>query len=384
MAASQADAQEILLQHGEKIALGVALAIAVGVFVTAGSGGADKATAIKKHRGTIEGKMNKGVPDSEKPEVPTPLKTALEPWGAKTADIRDDLPWTYYRLPGVEITTTVGPPPVVVTELPKTGINATASRESIDLGWQQPASNGIEPGTTKTRSRANLWGYELHKWRKGAPEKITKKFFGPGSNGWRDTDFEPETTYVYKVRAFFEFERPGDKFEVSEVKGGTEGVVEGGNRQGQKVRFTNWTDTTSVTTALNIGLSYRSRLGDTATIYVWQFWKGFWWRVDFKVEIGSDVGAMVTPKMLTSNSYNSSNRSGDAAYQELQAAAKGDNKADIPWKSGYVYLGHMREKREDYVLLEHQEVAVRGMFGLDWGQKHVRLKKTDGDTPPEN
>ncbi len=399
------DPKEILIQHGEKIALGV-VALAAGIVVlTSSTGDAQKLSErIRGYSTTIASLGQRGIgADSPKmPKAADPLPALLKPIGPMVVSMPDDLPWTYYRKPPVEVTSTPGPAPIVAPNIKLDCIRASASREKIEVNWDRPPSRGMDPIDKVERSACSQLGYILVKVRKGQEDKPKVTYLDSGTGSINDNEFEPETTYSYKVRVYWEFKREGKPFETPEIRACdkvTEHVLEDGPHKGKTVWITDWSTPVSVTTALNIGLAYSSRSGDKATIVVWQFWRGNWWRVAFPVEIGESIGRQVSASDLVEDKYNKERHSSTKDYQDMLALQKSDpeafksadpkssdpKKRGVPWKSGYVYFGYAKEPKAEaeHVVLEHHEVPMRGANGLDWGTRMTKVMKSKGDTPPD-
>lgn len=391
-----ADAKQFFVQHGEKVALGVALA-ASAYFVGMSLMGSDADATSKKienYSKQIEDRIRGAQPPVEKGGGA--YERVSREW-APVSLPKDAPRWTFHRVPEVKITRRAGPEPVVVTD--PTNLRATATRTEIEVRWTPPPGRGPLPEGGEA-AQAEIWGFVLYKWQKGEEKDKKRLFVAADKNTYLDKEFEPKTTYVYQLEAYYEHQRIGDKKKVPDVKGGAEKSnldpkleapdLEGAAHKGEKARWSKLTNEASVTTPVNLQLVYRNWLGEKATIWVWQFRWDRWWGVKFTVPAGENIGGEVTADQLArdnqkwNDDHPKMQEFKDLAKQEMQKRVPPEKRKKWNWSSPYVLIGPETRTQGGKVLklliLENQEVRMQGLGGIDWGIAYSTLgQQTSGD-----
>ncbi len=371
------DPKEFLLQHGEKVAVGVAIVISAFFLITTftGSNASNTKDMVSTREGAIQAKMKKGV--TTKGAVFDPLAQVNAEW-APLAPANLPSNWTFYRMPEVRVKRDKAALPVYVTD--PTGLSAVANREQIDVNWSSPPTT-----TTDGKSDAALLqGYVLWKWRKGDAAEKESVFIDKSNTSYADRDFEPKTTYCYQVVAHFEFKREGPVGKTPEVLGGTVGKgPKVSPYEGQDIRISKKTEVACATTAINIKIVFRNKFGSgQGVFFVWQYWKeGRWWATKFRINTGGDVGAMVSAKQLVDDNrkYNA-----DAAFYATlsEEKRKGDNRKKYRFEADCIYLGSGSDKSGKRVAyIEQAGIKMVGLGGLDWGHKHIVIARSKSERP---
>jgi len=369
------DPKEFLMQHGEKVSLGLALAVAAFFVVTTMAGGNAQQTndEVKSKETQINNKKKIGV------KPPAKSADSLAAVSAEWSSLKPkDLPsnWTFYRMPQVTIKRDAGAEPVFVTD-PST-LSVLADRENLKVTWAGP------PSHLDGKPAAELLGYMLYRWRKGEEKSKTSSPKSKDSTSFDDRNFEPKTTYCYQLVAHFEFKRSGEAGKTSEVIGGTVGVGPPGTAyEGQQIRISKMTNVACATTAVNIKLVFKSKWGAKGELWVWQYWKeGRWWAMRFRIHAGADLGEKVSAQQLVQ--FNRTYNPGAATFARLQDEAKtaAGRKPSYAWDSGHIYLGSGREgKTQQVAYLEVADTRLVGMGGIDWGYKLIVVERQKNPVP---
>lgn len=285
--------------------------------------------------------------------------------------------------PPVNVAPTASPPPLVAPNIRPDCLRASLSPESIDVTWDPPPSRGLDSVTNEERAACSQLGYVLYRWRKGEEDRPTIRYLETGRTSFADDAFEPSATYSYKLRAYWEHERDGNPSETPEIRPCDEvvrHVLDDGPHQGRAVWVTEWSNVATTTTALDTWLAYSSRSSDQATIVVWQFWRGAWWQMAFRVGVGNSIGGMVSPEALVRNRYNAEHLPGTRTYKALRALERAApdqyRTASIAWTSGYQYVAYGKEPGS----AEHVVLRRRNGPSAPWRTRKV--VKSRGNTPP--
>lgn len=400
------DPKELLEQHGEKAALGLALLVIAYVLLTTGGAAHQIQDELDRAIGQIERNLESHLPETELPpqlSVESPFATIREPWSPQTTAPQSDLPWAHYMRPRIKLKPFSGPAPHRLSSVGP--LRADADLRRIAVSWGRAPSRlelqiGGKVETRYNRKRYDsqllggrefdaFLGYIVEREQVGRPGKTYRVFERRGDVRFEETSFEPETTYRYRVRAFwrtaYTIDRSDRRLVAAspriELDGARVGVLDlagyQGRYRGRQVAFTRWSNVEQVATPRNVVLRFHHDAMSHATFAVWQFWRGQWWRVVLRIKPGQDIGGRVSPRQLLNDAYNKRTHAADPAYQALQKAAK-PGVASIGWRSGYVFVRTLKKGRAQVALLEHQEVRMRGGFGLDWGQRTVELERGKG------
>jgi len=310
---------QILRHHGEKLALGSALAISI-IIVASGFFQSDsdaRLNAVEASRSKIEQRRAAGAAMLLPP--PSPLIAMEQEWRA--LDVASfELPPSVHPRAKLRIIREKGPEPVVV--LPPGNLRAVAGQGQIRLSWTAPPLRDA-----RGRKRALLLHYSLTRSR-GGRRKLKST-----ATDLLDPSLPPRVRYRYSLRAVYE-----------------------NGQQSSEV-------TAEATTPPDTHLVYRGQVNQDGLLLIWHWEQGSWWVGKLYVRAGERIAGTLTVEQATRN-----------PLQLLGVKRK------VTWNTPYRFLGRRQQlvgaKIKKYALIESLRSQQFGMGGIDWGVRLFELSMT--------